>query len=216
MTDSGVWVSSKLRVFEPLLRSWLRECKRYTEITGTDVCWWFNERASISTFAIAAARRRGWVALEEFSNKKGRIDAKGAKRVGHGRCDLYLANSKTDYAFEFKQAWQPLFALKDPLSVARRRWTEAWTDVGALNRDEAMYRMAGTFIVPFFRPVPGQRREGTVVTERLTRLIAELRELEDVQACAWLFPRAERLRRSETGSYFPGIALALRRRKRAA
>jgi hypothetical protein len=212
---NGLWVSPKLRVFEPILRSWQRECRRYTEITQTDVCWWFNERASISTFAVAAARRRGWIALEEFSNKKGRTDEKGNKRVGRGRCDLYLCNPKTDYAFEFKHAWQPLFAQKDPLSIARKHWSAAWTDVGALSRHEANVRVAGTFIVPYYRPASRERRHGAAVEERLTQLIAELRELQGVQACAWLFPRKERLRKSETGAYFPGVALVLRRRLRS-
>ena len=211
MITNGIWNCASLRLLKPILRSWQRECRRYTRVLeGGDVCWWFNERANVGTFAIAAARQPGWVALEEFSSKKGRVDELGVRRHSRGRCDLYLANRSRDYAMEFKHAWQPLFAQRDPLSVARNYWSKAWTDAGALYRDEADLRLAGLFVVPHHVSIDEKK-----VEDRLELFLGEMKNLPDVEALAWWFPQSERKRRAETGRYFPGVALALRRRRKA-
>jgi hypothetical protein len=59
----------------------------------------YNETASVGILA-AAAFRAGLVSLPEYVAEKAN-KADGRKRVG-GRCDLWLAASRSDWAFEFK------------------------------------------------------------------------------------------------------------------
>ena len=123
--ESGVWISGgRKSVLRPILKKWMSECRRYTEITG-DASWWFNERASTGILAIAAAKTRGWAALEEYSTTKGQIDVNGVKKNIKGRCDLYISNDKYDFAIEFKQAWQNLFPT-DRFSKVSNGWRDAW------------------------------------------------------------------------------------------
>lgn len=58
-----------LAILRPILKKWVKVLKEFHEIEEYP-SWWFNERATLSSFVGAAWKVKGWVALEEFSTTK--------------------------------------------------------------------------------------------------------------------------------------------------
>lgn len=207
---SGVWTSKQLKKLEPVCKSWIRECRRFSAIAD-DACWWYNERASAGVLATAAARLKGWVALEEFSTWKAKITDKGVREEKAGRCDLWISNDETDFAIELKQAWQPIFSKGDALSSTMKMWESAWGDSGRLDKDEAMTRLAGVVVVPHF-PTSKRSKYNREVRKNF---LQELKNLRGVAALAWTFQADGKEYESESKSrLFPGAAIAFRLRYR--
>ena len=186
---------------------------RYTKITK-DVSWWYNERASISILACAAARLDHWVALEDFPTKKGQIAQEGDRREKQGRCDLWLSNHRRDYAIEFKQAWQPLGDRVSDFRRTQRAWKDAWDDCGHLLPYEAERRAAGVFVAPF---VKGKARD--IDQERLHERFRELQAwicgFKGIMAFASIYRFDLKICESKRGHIFPGVMVALRHRERS-
>jgi hypothetical protein len=214
---SKVTVSRNTVGLRAPLAKWIRECRRYAEIVN-DYCWWYNERTNIGILAVAAAKVKGWAALEEYCLRKGAVDEKGNICDRHGRCDLYLSGTEhgTGFAMEFKQVRQPIGpGVSDQIGMRTlKAMSAAWKDAGHLLADEAGARVAGTFIIPTI-----EANEYESLRERLEvfglRLL-QLRKQKKVHAVAWYFVDEIKdwIRDGETGKLFPGIALVLKERKR--
>ena len=75
-----------------LLEQWTAMVERYAAIHKyVDNCWWYNERATLSSLAGAAWSMENWVALEEFSTgTRHKVKADGVESgdLRPGRCDL--------------------------------------------------------------------------------------------------------------------------------
>lgn len=203
-----------------LLTAWTRVVLRYCALHGyEDNPWWANERASLSTLAGAAWTLDNWCALEEFSTKKrGKIPSDQVEEGGltNGRCDLYLSNKKTSYVIEAKQAWQSIGANADGYNYLHKGMEKAWEDAGCLSADEANYRYAATFIVPY---VPKTHVEKHGVRE----LVEEWLSSDDIVPIgkgkllyAYVFPGKWKEFISDKAKVaFPGVMLVLEERKRA-
>ena len=68
------------------LNAWTVYNEKYCKVVnanpsakGLDAPWWYNERASVSTFAAAVVSIKGLV-LEEYAEKKKRRGRKGKKK----------------------------------------------------------------------------------------------------------------------------------------
>jgi hypothetical protein len=72
-----------------------------------DAPWWYNERASLSLFAGAVWKCRGWV-FEEFSIKRRTATTRGKYKRHSGRCDIMFGLGKIQFVGEAKQCWPVL------------------------------------------------------------------------------------------------------------
>lgn len=210
---SGTWIrnGSQLSSLQVVLDSWVAECRRYGEIVD-DHCWWHNERANVSILAIAAGRAN-WAAIEEFgTEKKGK---RAAKAEGYGRCDLFLCSPRhrIEFAIEAKVAWQRLsdesldsgHKIGADLEKIDQQWTHAWSDAGALYKDEADHRLAALFVVPY-------ADQGEFDS---SALIGYVKRLPGIDACAYYFCDAKDFLKGSSGHFYPGVILAMRHRKRS-
>ena len=212
--ERHVWVGRnakhqrRARVPRAILEGWVEECHRYCELMN-DVCWWYNERASVSTFAIAAGKTPGWVALEEYSTSKEALGDEARAAAKYGRCDLYVANKEQEFAFEFKQAWQTLFPTAPGTYLSLEKgWTDALADSRKLKSDEGDRHFAGLFVVPF-APVG---RSADAVKDAWNRLRTAVMALDDIAAMAFYSRSAPGIENSKGNRTFPGVFLALRER----
>lgn len=203
-----------------LLAAWTCVVLRYCALHGyEDNPWWANERASLSTLAGAAWTLDNWCALEEFSTKKrGKIPSDKVEEGGlkNGRCDLYLSNKKRSYVIEAKQAWQSIGSLANGYNHLHQGMKDAWKDAGCLSAEEADYRYAATFIVPY---VPKTDVEKHSVRELVEEWLFpdEILPIGNGKLLfAYVFPGNWKDFISDRAKVaFPGVMLVLEERKRA-
>lgn len=79
--------------------------KRYCRAMDEDDPFAYNETASVSVLAAAAAYA-GYVGLADFSTRKA---SRENRAHGPGRSDFWMQGEARDWAFEFKQ-WMPVTA----------------------------------------------------------------------------------------------------------
>ncbi len=103
-----VAVDPSFGAFEELLWEWTSIIERMVRgwRKKTHVPWWYNERASLSSFA-GAIWRTGGIAFEEFSAKRKTPmpDGGGDTERWQGRIDLQFSYQGSDFVAEAKQAW---------------------------------------------------------------------------------------------------------------
>ncbi|WP_231367149.1 MULTISPECIES: hypothetical protein [unclassified Thioalkalivibrio] len=208
----------------PLLASWLSTVQHYCEHHEQfDNCWWHIERASISILAGAAWRLSGqnrqWAALEEFATRK-RVNV---DQDVNGRCDLYISNKDESYAIEAKQAWQSIGNRSSGATQVQASMKQAWDDAGKLSIDEADYRLAVTFVVPYIPLSEGLDEKGKVdlkgVREKVNTWLEDKRKFERARgkptAYACYFPYdCSNYRNEQSGRLFPGVVIVTERRLR--
>ncbi|MGE6320059.1 hypothetical protein ACQKEF_07195 [Pseudomonas oryzihabitans] len=216
-----------------LFESWIKVVTRYCDFHQNDNCWWYNERASLSTLAGAAWAMKGAIALEEFSTEK-RAKAFEAGVEGgelrNGRCDLYIGCSSPDgshsYAFEAKQCRQPTGERASPVLYLHRAMDAAWEDSGHLTKYEGDTRYAATFAVPTLRldeVCPDDADSGVCaekVRERIDHWIERTENFRSPRnkdtSYAYVFPDLGDVRFSNGNRLFPGVVLILEKRMKAA
>jgi hypothetical protein len=98
--------NKKLSVLKPILIQWTHNindyCKQYynkLKPQEKDAPYWYNERATLSTFA-GAVWKLGGIALEEYRAKK-----KVKREKWEGRVDLWFQFKRKMYVIEAKQHW---------------------------------------------------------------------------------------------------------------
>src|SRR5579883_2670135 len=93
----------RLRGLRPVLKRWIALNKEVASAwQGSDVPWWYSERACLSIFA-GAVWRGGHIVLEEYSTDK--KSSRGRRRLYAGRNDIYFRVGSTDYIGEAKAKW---------------------------------------------------------------------------------------------------------------
>lgn len=220
----------------PVLHEWIEAIKAYCLVHDhQDNPWWHNERASISVLAGAAwkgDKRLGlWVALEEFGASKravlkpeaeGGVENDQQERIG--RCDLYISNSVTSFAFEAKQTWQSIGRRSsESWANANKGLIAAWTDAGHLHAYEAVKRYAATFVIPYIptSELPLDTADHrSYVRDQIEAWIKNQTPFErqpgKPTAYAYYFPyNGELYRNDYIYRLFPGVLLVLEHRKRA-
>lgn len=233
MQAGETWIKVSAQPHNPelrkLLNAWVDTIGRYTS-SFEDNPWWYNERAILSTLAGAAWTLKGWIALEEFSTTK-RLrtlapSVDHGNKLRHGRCDLYVRSPNISFAFEAKQANQPIGSRSDGYSYAYQAIQAAWDDIGDIQAHEANCRFAATFVVPMIplaevRPEKGKL--GEICTEKVVGFLKPW--LENVLGCygesasyhdfAFIFPNLGRADYCTKGRHYPGVVLLLKERLRA-
>ena len=112
--------------------------ERFSREVGDDDPFAYNETASVSVLAAAAACA-GFVGLAEFSTDK--LAAKGKKGVPRGRSDLWILANEKSWAFEFKQ-FNPAGASR-PLGRLSRLMQRAEECAKAIKGKDADCSVAG-------------------------------------------------------------------------
>lgn len=196
-----------LRSFAPILNEWI---KANSEIacewrSVQDAPWWYNERASLSVFAGAIWRARGF-AFEEYSDQKREI----RKRTGTfgaeypGRVDLYFSWAGYDFVAEAKFVWCG-FSRNDNGAMRRPqdRLSRACSDIRQTPA-RGQRRLGIVFAMPYFREDYIEQLD-----DRIHRWIDHLADL-DATAYAWVFPACTRTLRGRDKTYCPGAAVVIR------
>lgn len=233
MQQGKTWMKVSTQRHNPelckLLNAWVATIERYTS-SFDDNPWWYNERAILSTLAGAAWTLDGWIALEEFATaKRLRTLEPGidhGDKLRHGRCDLYIRSPEISFAFEAKQANQPIGGRSDGFSYAYQAIKAAWDDIGDLQAGEADCRFAATFVVPTIplsEVCPNGGMLGDICAEKVIEFLKPW--LEDTLGClgkssrnrdfAFIFPNLGKKDYCNRGRHYPGVVLLLEERLRA-
>ncbi|MFJ3073734.1 hypothetical protein [Pseudomonas sp. NPDC087029] len=211
-----------------LLTAWIATIQRYTT-SFQDNPWWYNERAILSTLAGAAWTLEGWVALEEFTtSKRMRTLSPGVDhgdKLRNGRCDLYVRSPEISFAFEAKQANQPIGTRADGYSYVAQAKQAAWHDAGDLQVHEANCRFAATFVVPTIplkEVCPEGGKLGDVCEAKVKAYLEPwlesigcIGEYSDDRDFAFIFPQIGNAHYCNKGRHYPGVVLLLEQRLRA-
>ncbi|HEY1027925.1 MAG TPA: hypothetical protein VGE28_09915 [Pseudomonas sp.] len=217
---SKVVAYEKDRDLTKLLTAWVDAVLRYQSLFPHDNCWWYNERATLSSLAGAAWSLPNWVALEEFSTqKRGKIpdDEMDEGELRPGRCDLFISNRNRSYAIEAKQAWQRIGQRGSGTKAMHRAQRAAWYDCWYL-KDEADRRFAATFVVPTItlNEARGELDKGQICAKTVSeRVAAWLEKCNGFSSrsnrrtsYAWVFPKLGKAY-SNDRHHFPGVVLIL-------
>ena len=195
---------------KPVLYKWCDLNREFFDKLRDDCPWWYNERASMSVFAAAAWKTKGFISLEEFSTTKGRIKTKSERS---GRCDLKLwHDSKRGFAFEGKQTWCRLDKGIDLGSKSN--------DIMAIFRQgqddarELKTHMGRRFGMCFVSPrIHVNERDS--LDRRLDQLLYLLTKKHHDHAIAWYFAEDPGLLLDKaTRLLYPGVVLLLKEVKK--
>lgn len=193
--------SGKIRAFHPILNSWIETIDFYLKYHEYGDCpWWYNERATLSSFA-AAVWKTGGVALEEYCTDKGKPHHSWA-----GRCDLFIGTKSNRYfACEAKQVWCAIGRMGQKGFVeVKNGLNDACKDARKLTKEEGR-RLGICFAVPHLPP-----RDNDIIEERLEIWLKSVRSL-DYTSIAWTFPeKARREIETENGYFYPGVVILIK------
>lgn len=210
------WSKAHLKGLSPVLQEWITVVSTYSESFKDDACYLYNERTSVGMLA-AAAWRKNWVALEEFSTRKANRDAQYDD--ANGRCDLKISSMSTSYAIEAKHVWQPTGTrVSDEWLYVNRQRDLAKRDAQVIKRDQATYRLSAVFVSPRFKAsdIQNSTNQKDAVTSLIDQWLTGVETLPDVHAYAYVFPWRTRLlmRGSKAQYVWPGTLLLLSETKR--
>ncbi|HEY0311832.1 MAG TPA: hypothetical protein VGC56_04995 [Allosphingosinicella sp.] len=161
---SGRRNTLEYRVWSEWLEAADRLAKRYCGAIDGDDPFAYNECASVSVLAAAAACA-GFVGLAEFSTAKASRENRGR---APGRSDFWMKAAGREWAFEFKQ-WLPVTAPKKRLES---RMNAAETCAKHILSGSADAAVAG-LIVPLYYIVDGVRANREQVIERARKNLGE-------------------------------------------
>ncbi|MBP2294115.1 hypothetical protein [Azospirillum rugosum] len=198
----SVACSKRVQFLRPVLKTFLANLERYAEAQGwEDFAHAYNEQATLSLLA-AAFWQSDLIAIEEYTNWKGR-----GQDASQGRGDLWARCPKTDNEIVI-EAKQQKTELGTHDKTIRGALDAAATDAFR-NRDAAL-RAGLTFFTPEVRT--GTGRDAVIdLFDRIRTIALEY----GVDALVLWYPE-EAMRnpdeaRSQKQSYmFPGIIAALR------
>jgi hypothetical protein len=164
-----------------------------------DLPWWYNERASLGSFAGAVWKSGGDV-LHEFQFMKADRSPSPKQRWRRGRCDIYFRSGSHSFVGEAKQGW-PRLDTDDPAAVLKSGLENAKKDARALKRSRHR-RIALLFLS--FR-LPAAQSESIE-----THIKSWNRALRSGAHCASasVFPECAKSMKSN-GAYYPGTAIVI-------
>ena len=192
--------------FDAIMEEWCIYVEKYTDYFGDDAVYWYNERASVGSFA-AAAGKKDYFVLEEYAATK-----KSSEGFKNGRVDLFL--SKKDrplYILEAKQVRCPISAradgstnknkIKDALKQARSDAVNSKAE----DKDFKAYGLV--FVVPHIAKSFCEDAENLI--EEFIKLVSGI----DFDAMAYVFPEnAETY--TDSQRFYPGVVCLLRAPRR--
>ena len=196
-----------------LLKAWRRAHEKYCRIMeGYDAAHWYTERPNVSILG-AAAWRCGGIALQEFKTKKVQD-----KEHWVGRGDLWVCTD-TDGKEEFieaKHTFVSLSGAKDGLSAIRTtmdKATEAAKQARGAQRD--VTALAVVFVSLYAPKTSIKKRKIEERVVEIDKLIKDfckkLKSIPDYDALAWCFPKETRMLQNKKRSYYPGIAMLVKK-----
>ena len=192
--------SGTIRSLHPILVAWLQVAEKYLDyFDNEDSPWWYNERATLSSFAAAVWAADG-IALEEYATLKGKT-----RESWSGKCDLYIGMPSQEFACEAKQAWCRIGRRsKNGFNMAKSGLESACKDARKLDKGEGR-RLGLCFAVPYLPP-----RDEKHVEHQLNDWLKAIQNI-DRSSIAWIFPQsARRSIVTENGYFYPGVALIIR------
>jgi len=193
--DRDVEVRPGFDAWALLLRRWHSILDDYGALyPNQDAAYWYNERATLSTFTGAVWRCEG-LAIEEY-----RCDRQLSGRAAKGRADLWfrMQTPVEEFLVEAKQGWprttRALPVLADELLDEALAQLESDTFTG-------VSKVALVFLAP--------RCAAQLSADSIAEVVVAARSVQH-DAFAWYFPpAAASLRSSVTDAWYPGvIALA--------
>jgi hypothetical protein len=210
----------------PVLLEWIELNEKYLHASKDDCPWWYNERPLVGILA-AAAWRKGFVVLEEYSVRKGR---RKDETDASGRCDLKIwANKNSVFRFEAKQikiglgrrrkkgyrrpADQDEF-IEGKCRKIMRSLDRARKDAGELKTERQERRLALCFVCPKIN----KNEQRAIREEALDKLIASLskknhRNKKPAFSLSWFFvDRPSQL--VKRTSVYPGVILLVKEVKK--
>jgi hypothetical protein len=203
---------SSLHQLDPILNTWKDVITRYGELwRWRDVPYWYNERASLGTFA-AAVWLSGGVALEEYRTDKGEADVEppvGASSKGRG--DLYFHYGGAHFIVEAKQhRAYPSRSLDCTISETRRQLNRACSEVRTKRAYEdptgtIQRRLGLAFSIPRF-PAAARRTWGAQTDIWRQRILTEV----PADCILWYNVPSGYLPADKKGKLYPGVCLLLR------
>ena len=193
---SGIlFKQQRLKTVRPVLHHWIQCVSRYCSVAD-DAPYWYNERASLSTFA-AAAWEAGGVAVEEYATYKGRRKAGPPNRV-----DLWFCYRRRSFVVEAKTAWPHLGpGHRLTSSVERVKQSLNAALVGVQEYPKEGTHLGVTFVAP---SLPAKQLGFTHVAALVGPLLNELVRL-DHGFVSWVFPIAAREFIGDDGRHYPGV-----------
>ena len=192
------------RDFKAIMKEWCSYVKNYTDYFGDDAVYWYNERASVSSFAVAAGKKDYFV-LEEYAAPK-----KGSEGVKNGRVDLFL--SKKDrplYILEAKQVRCPISErANDPTDKIRAALQWARDDAVKSKAGKKDFKAYGlVFVVPYVAKSFCEDAENLI--GKFIELVSDI----DFDAMAYVFPENTETY-TDSQQFFPGVVCLLRSPRR--
>lgn len=194
----------RLKSLKSILRKWQSlQRLEWWDYKG-DCPWWYNERASLSLFAGAVWRSRGWV-FEEFSTKRRVAKGRSEYRSSSGRCDIMFGIGKEQFIGEAKQCWPVLGpSLRNAIGEVNACFKTALTQASQLPSYEGE-RLAIVFVTPRIRA----SKQGEV--EMIVSKFVDQLKTKDV-AMVCLFPK-----NGDKTTYrnyiYPGIILLMKSKR---
>lgn len=199
-----------LNILKPIIKKWKVIIHKFSdENENKDALYWYNERATLSTFAGAVWLSGGNV-LEEFSATKIKSKIKKSKRTTSGRADLWFIYKKKEYIVEAKQLFPSMYRSVPPIPIKlKKKLEEACNDVNDFvppASDKKYVRIGIVFLTPYF---PESKERSGLMEKKIFDLRKELNQKYGYRLLAWLFlPSARKLQdtSNEPNLIYPGVA----------
>jgi len=190
--------------FNEILEEWCQVIAKYTnEYCPEDALYWHNERATLSSFSVAAGRQNFHVLEEYKADKKGEDRSKRYT----GRADLFLAKGRTEYIIEAKQVSFSISKQSgSPVKKITKSLSQARKDAASSNIDGGpVYGLV--FAVPYIPKLFMDDQD-----DLIKEFIVSLKEI-DYDAMAYVFPEKAETR-TKSGTFFPGVVCVIRAPRR--
>ncbi len=213
--DEIIEIDKKLENLTPIITKWMNLIRRYSNLhKNADTLYWYNERATLSTFAGAIWKLNG-TALEEFSSTKIKSKKKKSERTKSGRTDLWFDYHGKEYIVEAKQISPSMNPDKPEIvDKLKKSLTNACGDAAKFSRknpQKKCVRIGITFLTPY---LPKSYKDNdkdinSKISELKEELCAGLKLKRDYHLLAWLFSNSTlKLHDPKDDLTYPGVVIA--------
>jgi hypothetical protein len=184
------------------LKKWIATNKDYSELSNGDHLYWYNEIATLSTFA-GALWKSGATVLQEFRETKGQRRGKW-----EGRVDLWFKCKNTHYLVEAKQLWvslapnanDPIDTINSNLKFANEDAIESW------KANKECNSLGITFVVPYLKST----HASDFLEEKVKLFISGIENgIENIDAYAYVFPKSKSPIIPTKNYLYPGVAMLI-------
>ena len=177
-----------------------------------DAPWWYNERASLSLFAGAVWKCKGWV-FEEFITKKHMTTRKGKRKNRHGRGDIMFGIKGQGFVAEAKQCWPNIGRNIDSVLKEVESYLESALDGVYQEPNYGLQRVGIVFVSPRIHRSQVYKFKKTELKKRLNNFRSRLlRRIKNV-TIAWNFPKGWLQPKGREKYIYPGIILLIKSRR---